>query len=123
MVQGKNDYWEVTVTPSGPGDISIALGPTTDCSATGAMCTGTGDNRVAALERSELQPSQGPPQLSIADATVEEAANATVDFEVVDVQSSFGHRDSGVRNIGRKCTRRVGLHRGLGNADVRRQES
>ena len=81
MVSGKNDYWEVTVTPASAADISIALGPTTDCSATGAMCTGTGDNRVA-LTSALTASVEGPPELSIADATVEEAANATVDFEV-----------------------------------------
>ena len=81
MVSGKNDYWEVTVTPASAADISIALGPTTDCAATGAMCTGTGDNRVA-LSSALSATIVGPPELSIADATTEEAANATVDFEV-----------------------------------------
>ena len=81
MVSGKNDYWEVTATPNGSGDISIALGPTTDCEGTGAMCAGTADNRrpLSSALRATIA---GPPQLSIADATVEEAANATVDFEV-----------------------------------------
>ena len=89
MVQGKNDYWEVTVTPRGAGDISIALGPTTDCSATGAMCTGTGDNRLP-LSSVLTATVAGPPQLSIADATVEEAANATVDFEVTLSKAASG---------------------------------
>ena len=81
MVSGKNDYWEVTVTPTSAADISIALGPTTDCAATGAMCTGTGENQVA-LTSALTATIGGPPEMSIADATVEEAANATVDFEV-----------------------------------------
>ena len=89
MVSGKNDYWEVTVTPRGAGDISIALGPTTDCSATGAMCTGTGDNRLP-LSSVLTATVAGPPQLSIADATVEEAANATVDFEVTLSKAASG---------------------------------
>ena len=89
MVQGKNDYWEVTVTPRGAGDISIALGPTTDCAATGAMCTGTGDNRVA-LSSTLTATVGGPPELSIADATAEEAANATVDFEVTLSKAASG---------------------------------
>ena len=89
MVSGKNDYWEVTVTPTSAADISIALGPTTDCSATGAMCTGTGDNRVA-LSSALSATIGGPPELSIADATVEEAANATVDFEVTLSKAASG---------------------------------
>ena len=89
MVSGKNDYWEVTVTPRSAADISIALGPTTDCSATGAMCTGTGDNRLP-LSSALTATVAGPPQLSIADATVEEAANATVDFEVTLSKAASG---------------------------------
>ena len=39
------------------------------------------------------------------------------------VEGSFRHRDRGVRNIGRKCTRWIGLHRGVGDADVRRRRA
>ena len=81
MVSGKNDDWEVTVTPTSAADISIALGPTTDCAATGAMCAGTGEDQVA-LTSALSATVGGPPEMSIADATVEEAAIATVDFEV-----------------------------------------
>ena len=75
---GNNQAWVVTVTPNGNGDISVALPATPDCSATGAMCTG--DNRGLSTGLSATV--QGPPGLSVADARVEEAQGATVDFTV-----------------------------------------
>ena len=41
--------WEITVQPSGNGTVTVVLPPTTDCEATGAVCTGDGrklSNRV-----------------------------------------------------------------------------
>ncbi len=37
-----NVGWEITVEPNGNGTVSIVLPATTDCSATGAICTGDG---------------------------------------------------------------------------------
>ena len=37
-----NIRWEITVTPGSSADVSIALNPTTNCSAQGAICTGDG---------------------------------------------------------------------------------
>ena len=34
-----NISWEITVAPSGAGDVAIVLPATTDCNATGAICT------------------------------------------------------------------------------------
>ena len=39
---GKNLRWEIHVTPGSGVDVSIALNPTTNCSAQGAICTGDG---------------------------------------------------------------------------------
>ena len=44
-----NIRWEITVEPSGDGDVAIVLPITTDCEAQGAVCTGDGrmlSNRV-----------------------------------------------------------------------------
>ena len=38
-VQGSNQGWTITVNPNGSADITITLPPTTDCNATGAICT------------------------------------------------------------------------------------
>ena len=39
---GKNIRWEITVQPSGSGDMTITLPATTDCAADGAICTDGG---------------------------------------------------------------------------------
>ena len=74
MVSGKNDYWEITVTPRGHEDIDITLGPTTNCAAAGAMCTQGGTALSSALTAS----IGGTPGMSAADATTEEAAIYTI---------------------------------------------
>ena len=76
---GNNQQWVVTVTPSGTGDISIDLPATPDCEASGALCTGDGRGLSAGLPTRVVK---GPPGLAVADATVEEAQGATVDFTV-----------------------------------------
>ena len=37
--QGSNQSWTITVQPDGNGAVSITLPQTTDCDATGAICT------------------------------------------------------------------------------------
>ena len=41
-VTGSNQNWTITVEPSGNGAITITLPATTDCNATGAICTADG---------------------------------------------------------------------------------
>ena len=77
-VDGRNDLWEITVDPASRADIAIGLGPTAACTDTGAMCTGGGKALSGGLQASVI----GLPGLSVADARVREAANATVDFAV-----------------------------------------
>ena len=79
MVKGSNRSWEATVTPAGNAAISIALGPTGSCSETGAMCTEEGTALSNALPANTVQ---GPVGVSVADASVQEAAGATLDFAV-----------------------------------------
>ena len=38
-VQGSNQTWTITVEPDGNGAVTITLPETTDCNATGAICT------------------------------------------------------------------------------------
>ena len=42
VTQGSNQHWTIRVRPSGTGDVSITLPATTDCNATGAICTSDG---------------------------------------------------------------------------------
>ena len=73
-----NDEWEVTVTPVSKTDLTVSVGPAASCSATGAVCTESDE----ALSNTATKTVLGPPSLSVADARVEEAADATLDFEV-----------------------------------------
>ena len=79
----RNRRWSVTVTPSedkalSKADIAVSVGPKASCEATGAVCTAEGE----ALSNTATATVLGPPALSVADARVEEAAGATVDFAV-----------------------------------------
>ena len=44
----RNIHWEITVRPTGDGDVTITLPETTDCDAEGAICTG--DDRILSNE-------------------------------------------------------------------------
>ena len=39
---GRNIRWEITIQPSGNGNVNVVLPATTDCSTNGAACTGDG---------------------------------------------------------------------------------
>ncbi len=75
-----NRRWEITITPQGTGDLSITLPVTTDCAATGALCTGSTPPQM--LSSGAAATIIGPPGLSVADAQAQEGANVTIDFEV-----------------------------------------
>ena len=42
LTQGSNIGWRITVTPDSNADVTVVLPATTDCDATGAVCTGDG---------------------------------------------------------------------------------
>ena len=48
VTQGESRAWNVTVTPSGGGAVTVALPETTDCAAEGAICT-AGQRKLAAV--------------------------------------------------------------------------
>ena len=50
LEQGKNVRWEISVTPDGDGTVTIVLPVTTDCGATGAVCTDDGRMLSSRLE-------------------------------------------------------------------------
>ncbi len=45
---GRNLRWQISVEPASESDITIALPATTDCAATGAICTPDGTRKLAA---------------------------------------------------------------------------
>ena len=71
LVSGNNQGWEITVAPDTHDAVTISLP---------AGAVETSDGRQ--LQGTVSATVQGPPGLSVADATVQEAANATVDFAV-----------------------------------------
>ncbi len=74
-----NRRWEVRVRPdSNAEDVRIVLPETASCGASGAVCTEDGRKLSNAVSATVA----GPPSLSVADAKVREAADATLDFKV-----------------------------------------
>ena len=74
----RNRTWRVTVEPVSRADLAIVILPTADCAAAGAVCNADGEPLSNSVSAAVL----GPPGLAVADAEVEEAAGATVDFAV-----------------------------------------
>ena len=72
------DAWRVRVQPSGHGPVTVSLGPTTSCNATGAVCTAEGQGLSSAIAAR----IEGPPGLSVADARVDEGPDAAFAFAV-----------------------------------------
>ena len=57
-VDGESGVWESTVTPDSREDLSIALAPTEDCEAEGAVCTS--DGRALSVVPAQIVPGPGP---------------------------------------------------------------
>ena len=78
ITQGSNQGWNVEVDPTGNGSVTITLPETTDCSDSGAICTG--DERM--LSHATSVRVAGPPAISVSDANVQEAEGAVLAFSV-----------------------------------------
>ena len=76
--QGSNQSWTIEVKPLGTGQIAISLPATSDCDATGAICTDDGRKLSHATSATVL----GPVGISIGDVEVVEGANAVLVFAV-----------------------------------------
>ena len=73
-----NEQWTITIKPDGHGAVSVRLPATSDCDATGAICTADGRK----LSGGVAVRIAGPPGLSVADAQVQEGPNAKLEFAV-----------------------------------------
>ena len=78
ITQGSNQGWNVEVNPTGNEAVTITLPETTNCSDDEAICTD--DERM--LSHSTEERVEGPPAISVSDATVQEAEGATLAFSV-----------------------------------------
>ena len=74
----KNQSWSITVDPLGTGQISITLPAAVSCTDDKSICTDDGRK----LSHSTSATVAGPPSISVADATVTEAAGAVLAFTV-----------------------------------------
>ena len=77
-VDGRDDLREIHVEPTSNGTVSIRLPATSNCNASGAICTGDGRPLSQALSATVI----GPAGLSVADAEAEENVDETIDFAV-----------------------------------------
>ena len=78
LQRGNDTGWGLRVTPSGFGDVTLALRATTDCAGTPGVCTPDGRMLGGGLAARIA----GPPTLAVADAEVDEASGAVLDFAV-----------------------------------------
>ena len=77
-VDKRRDLWKITVEPDSDGAVTIRLPETTNCGATGAICTSDGRPLSHALSATVA----GPVGIAVADARVEEGADAVLAFAV-----------------------------------------
>ena len=92
--QGSNIGWQITVEPSGWGDIAISLPGGRACTTSGAICTA--DDRQ--LSNSPSATVQGPAALSVADANADENSDAALDADRHGrLRHVERHRDCGQR--------------------------
>ena len=75
---GRRDHWKIRVEPSSHDAVTVSLAPSPACGETGAVCTPDGRTFTTAIATL----IQGPPGLTVADAEVDEAANAVLAFAV-----------------------------------------
>ena len=75
---GKNRSWKLTVQPAGNDDVTLTVRATTACDTLPGLCTTDGRMLAGGLQVSIA----GPAALAVADAEVDEAEGATLDFVV-----------------------------------------
>ena len=78
LTAGKNSGWSLRVEPAGTGDVTVRVNATTACNSSPGVCTSDGRKLSGGLQAVIA----GPAVLSVADAEVEEAEGATLDFVV-----------------------------------------
>ena len=77
-VDGRRDLYWFRLRPSGNGAVTVSLASTGACGGAAAVCTSDG----RALSNVPAATIAGPPSLSVADAEVNEGANAALAFAV-----------------------------------------
>ena len=84
VTQGEDRAWNVTVTPTGGGAVTVALPATTDCAAEVAICTADG-RMLAGVSATVPETAQAPPPTPFkvsADLPAEHDGTSEIVFEV-----------------------------------------
>ena len=77
-VDKRRDLWKITIEPDSAEAVTVRLPETTDCDASGAICTGDG----GPLSHSLSATVAGPVGIAVADARVEEGDGVALAFAV-----------------------------------------
>ena len=77
-VNRRKDLWKLTVRPDSLAEVTVTLAGGAACDSPGAVCTADG----RALSNTISTVVRGPVAVSVADARVREASDATLDFAV-----------------------------------------
>ncbi len=77
-VNRRGDLWDIRVSPTGPGAVTVTMEGGRACETSGAVCTADGSTLAETLELTV----PGPVALSAADASAREGPDASVDFAV-----------------------------------------
>ena len=120
VTRGSDQTWTMEVEPSGNSAVTVTLPATTDCAASGAICT----NDDHQLSNAVAATIHGPVGISVADATVQEGAGAQLDFVVSLSRAAprrAGYGDGGLSHPGRDGDCRAGLYRHQRDVDVCRR--
>ena len=88
-VSEQHDLREIHVVPSGVGDVTLTLAGDRACGTAGAICT-SAENGSKVLSGTLTATVKGPAAISVADARVEEADGATLDFVVSLSRAAIG---------------------------------
>ena len=78
-VDSRRDLWKITIVPDSAEAVTVRLPETTDCDASGAICTGDG----RPLSHSLSATVAGPVGIAVADARVEEGDGVALAFAVM----------------------------------------
>ena len=87
-VDGRRDLFRMTVRPDSDGDVTITLPAGRECEVSGAICT-KGEPRRQ-LTNSPSSTMAGPVGIAVADARVEEGADAVLAFAVTLSRAASG---------------------------------
>ena len=78
LAAGKNNGWTLRIDPTGLGDVTVRVNGTSACDTAPGVCTSDGRKLAGGLQAVIA----GPAALSVANAEVQEGADATLDFTV-----------------------------------------